>query len=232
MRAPQALVVLIACTLVAGQPIKQDHLKQPAETVRDLKEIESADAATVAARFVFDHFGNSPGEDTAQEKRPPLYLTARKKQALDVVANDLSATADLVKKSTKFSFSDKDFFGMSSNGAGVSWGRSVPATKDEKRHANVGNGSPASSGSEGASKFGFGPNGDGVQWGWSPRAIKDDKRHANVGNGSPAPSGNAGASEFGFGPNGDGVQWGSSPRSSHQTRETVRNVEGLSSRLH
>ncbi|CAD6889334.1 unnamed protein product [Tilletia controversa] len=57
MRASQALVVLIACTLVAGQPIKQDHLKQPAETVRDLKEIESADAAAVAAHF------NGPSEN-------------------------------------------------------------------------------------------------------------------------------------------------------------------------
>ncbi|CAD6884960.1 unnamed protein product [Tilletia laevis] len=135
MRASQALLVLIGCTLVAGQPINQDHLKQPAETLRDLKEIKSADVATVAARFVFDHFGNSPGENMAQEKRPYLYLTDRKKQALDVVANDLSATADLVKKSTKFSFSDKDFFEMSSNDAGVQWGRSVPATKDDKRHA-------------------------------------------------------------------------------------------------
>ncbi|CAD6905532.1 unnamed protein product [Tilletia laevis] len=65
MRAPQALLLLIGCTLVAGQPIMQDHLNQPNKTPRDLNEVKDADAAAVATRFAGDapseHFQLKPG---------------------------------------------------------------------------------------------------------------------------------------------------------------------------
>ncbi|CAD6943702.1 unnamed protein product [Tilletia controversa] len=99
--------------------------------------------------------------------------------APDVVVNELSATADLVKKSANFF--GESLFGMSKNGDGGQWGRPARATKDEKRYA-VSKVSQADSTEvkranavvlrpgdayhpgHNVKAFGFGPGGEGPGW--------------------------------------------------------------------
>ncbi|KAE8240432.1 hypothetical protein A4X06_0g7774 [Tilletia controversa] len=140
--------------------------------------------------------------------------------APDFVVNELSITADLVKKSAKFL--DESLFGMSKNGDGAQWGRPAQATEDEKRYAVSKVQKSAKFLDE--SLFGMSKNGDGAQWGRPAQATEDEKRYAvskvPQADSTEVKSANAvvlrpgeedhpghNTKAFGFGPSGEGPGW-------------------------